>query len=189
MQHSIFALNGVVSNVVGTAIFVLLWVFIFKSIKSACFFKNKAMELMVTTCVSLLAYIAMFRSFGTGVGTHSVTGKTGSTNPIIEMILLPYAVLGITIVLVALILLVNKLLGKDKSKKFLSDADRREATFGLNAGKVDNPGNDNLEKVNHESKMARDKTRSPKPIDRPSEEQLHQSDIRKETSKLTANTS
>ena len=140
------------------------------------------MEAIVATCVSLLSVIGIFRFLGAGNGTYNVSERTGDKGSNLDAILLGFAALGFTIVLIALCLLASKFLGNDKPKKSLSDAERRtEPVFQLDLGNGDRPAEENLEKAFEEKGMARDNSRALKPIDRALGERVHQTDIRKET--------
>jgi hypothetical protein len=182
MEKSILALNGLVPLVAKIAIFVLLWVVIFESLKMASFFRSKAVEAIVATCVSLLSVISMFRFLGAGNGTYNVSEKTGGDGTNLDIILLAYAALGVAIVLLSLYLFAGKFLGNDKPNKSLRDAERRtESAFQSDMSKGDRPAEENFGKAFKERGMARDNSRRPKPIDRPMGERVHQSDIHKKT--------
>ena len=182
MEESLSAFNGFVPLVVGIAIFILLWVIIFRTLRDVAFFKGKVVEAIMATCVSLLSVTGMFRFLGVGNGSYSVSRETGGDSTNLDIILLLYAALGITIVLLLLYLLPGKLLGSDKPKKSLRDAERRtESAFQFDLGKGDRPAEDNLGKALKEMRMARDNSRGLKPIDRRPGEHVHQNDIRKET--------
>jgi len=164
------------------AVFILLLVFVFKSLRGVPFFRSKPVEAIVATCVSLLSVIGIFRFLGTGNETYNVSEKIGGDGTNLDFVLLPYAVLGIIIILLFVYLFADKLLGNDKPKKSLSDAERRtKSVFQSDLGKGDRPVEENFENASIVRRMARDNSRSPKPIDRPPGERAHQSDIRKET--------
>jgi hypothetical protein len=181
MVKSILALNGVVPLVVGIAIFILLWVFIFEAFKKAPFFEGNTLKVILTTCVSLLSVIAMFRPLGTGEKSYNVSERVGSGGSILDAIYFVYAVFGYLFVFMAILLLVNKLLGKSKPNKSLINADRKmKATFQLDANKSSGIAKKNHEKIQGRKTVCNN-NQSPKPVDRDFEDRVHQSDIRKET--------
>lgn len=181
MEKSILANNEFVPLAVGIIIFILIWVVIFKTLKDIPFFKGETACAIMATCMSLLSIISMFRVLGVGDGMYNFSEKIGDDSHNLDFILFPYAMLGITIVLILLILLANKLLGKSKPKKFSSEAKRRmESAFPLDLDRGDRSAIENLEKTFQERKMVFN-NQSPKPVDREVEDRVHQSDIRKVT--------
>jgi hypothetical protein len=182
MEESMLALDGFVPLVVGIVIFILLWVVIYKTLKEVAFFKGKAVETIVATCVSLLSVIGIFQFLGAGDRTYNVSERIGGEGMNLDAILLGYAALGITIILLALYLLASKLLGNDKSERSFRDAERKtEPTFQLDLGKGDRPAEENLGKAFKEKEMARDNSERLKPIDRPLGKRMHESDFHRET--------
>ena len=82
----------------------------------------------------------MFRFLGPGVRPHAVSESASGDGTNLDFILLPYAALGVAIVLLAIYLFVAKHLGKGRPKASLSRAkDGTETTFRPDPGKSDKP--------------------------------------------------
>jgi Mn2+/Fe2+ NRAMP family transporter len=181
MEKLLFNLNGLVPLVVGIVIFILLWVVVFEAFKRTPFIESKTMKAILTTCVSLLSVTAMFQPLGSGEKTYNISERIGNGGGILDAIRFVYAVFGYTVVFIAILFLVSKLMGKVKSNKSLSNAYRKaKTTLQLDPDKSNRTDKKNLEKVQGR-KMTRDNTRNTKPIDRLRREHMFQSDIRKET--------
>jgi len=182
MEKSILANNEFVPLAVGIIIFTLIWVVIFKTLKDISFFKGQVVCAIMATCMSLLSIISMFRVLGVGDGMYNFSEKIGDDTHNLDFILFPYATLGIAIVLILLILLANKLLGKSKPKKFSSEAKRRtELDFPFDLDRKDRPAIEDFGKTFQEKKTVCNNNQSPKQINRDLEDRVHQSDIRKVT--------
>jgi len=150
-------------------------------LRGVSFFGSKPVEAIVATCVSLLSVIGIFRFLGTGNETYNVSEKIGGDGTNFDFVLMPYAALGIIIILLFVYLFADKLLGNDKPKKSLSDAERRtESVFQSDLGKGDRPVEENFGDAFIVRGRACDNSRSQKPLHRPLGERVHQSNIRKE---------
>ena len=116
MGTSLLTLTEPFLALVGIAIFALVWVVVHRTLKEMHFFEGKATIAIVATCVSLLSVMGMFRFLGAGVGPHSVSEEAGGQGTNLDFVLLPYAALGIAIVLLAHYLSGAKLLRNGKPK-------------------------------------------------------------------------
>lgn len=176
------ALNGLVPLAVGIAIFILLWVVIFESLKKAGFFTGWAAVALVAMCVSLLSVIGMFRFLGAGDATYRASDRIRRDGPSADVILIPYAALGIAIIVLALYLFARKLRGSHKPEKSLPDGEgATEQVYQVNLGKGESPAQENLGEGFKERTTGRDNSRGPRLIDGPLGERTHQSDVRQET--------
>ncbi|MHC4680389.1 MAG: hypothetical protein ACYTEK_17010 [Planctomycetota bacterium] len=151
MEESLLALNGFVQLVVGTIIFTLLWVVIHKTLKEITFFKDKAVEAIVATCVSLLSVIGMFQF------------------------------LGITILLALYLFAGKLLGNHKPERSFLDAERKTEPAFQLDLDKGDRPAEEYLGETFQEEEMARDNGERLKPINRPLGKRMHESDFHRET--------
>ena len=181
MEKSLLALDGFIPLVVRIAIFTLLWVVIFKSLKVGHFFRGKAVEAIVAMCVSLLSLIGMFRFLGAGNGTYNVSERTSDQDANLDTILLPYAALGITIILLALYLFAISLFRRDKSRKPLTDIERRpESVSHPNLGKSDKLPEVRAGEALKEIAMRQNNSRSLKLTNRLLGQRVRHSDVRKD---------
>ena len=181
MEKSILALNELVPLAVGIAIFVLIWVVIFETLKKAPFFKNQAANAVVATCVTLLSVISIFRCFEAGNKTSNVSSRISDDGAFLDFILLPYGALGITIILM-LCFFGGKFLRKNKTEKsFRGDERRTEPILPLDLCKSNRIAEENFTEAFEEIEADRDNRKALKPIDRLSEEHVHQSNNHKGT--------
>jgi hypothetical protein len=180
MEKSLLALNEPFLPLAGIAIFVLVWVVVYRTFKEIHFFGSLASIATMATCVSLLSVMGMFHFLGAGVGPHSVSEKAGGQGTKLDFILLPYAVLGIAIVLLSLYLYGAKLLGNGKPKDSLGHAeDRIESLFPYSC-KGEKPAEWKVGKAHRGSMMIQDNCPSPPPTDRLMGKHVHHSETRKE---------
>lgn len=181
MEKSLLALTELFLPLVGIAIFVLVWVVVHRALKEMQFFKGKATIAIVATCVSLLSVMGMFHFFGAGVGQHSVSDKASGQGTNLDFVLVPYAALGIAIVLLALYLSGAKLLRKGKSKDSLGHAeDRAESVFQPYPGRGDKPAEWKVGKSHRGKVITQNDCRSPQRTDGLLGKHGHHSDVRKE---------
>ena len=181
MEKLLLALNETFLPLVGIAIFVLVWVVVYRTFKEIQFFGSLASIATMATCVSLLSVIGMFHFLGAGVGPDSVSEKAGDQATNLDFILLPYAALGITIVLLALYLSGAKLLRRGKPKDSLGPVeDRTESAFQPYPCKGDKPAEWKVGKAHRGSMMIQDNCPSPPPTDRLMGKHVNHSDDRKE---------
>jgi len=181
MEKSLLALNEPFLPLAGIAIFVLVWVVVYRTFKEIQFFGSLATIATMATCVSLLSVIGMFHFLGAGVGPHNVSEKAGGEGTNLDFILLLYAALGITIVLLSLYLYGAKLLGNGKPKDSLGHAeDRTESVFQPYPCKGDKPAEWKVGKAHRGRMMIQDNCPSPPPTDRLMGKHGHHSDARKE---------
>ena len=181
MGKSLLALNEPLLPLVGIAIFVLVWVVVHRTFKEVPLFEGKATTATLATCVSLLSVMGMFHFLGAGVGPHSVSEKAGGEGTNLDFILLPYAALGIAIVLLALYLSGAKLLRNGKPKDSLGHAeDRTESVFQPYPCKGDKPAEWKVGKAHRGRMMIQDNCPSPQPTNKLMGKHMHHSDARKE---------
>jgi len=181
MGKSLLALNEPFLPLVGIAIFVLVWVVVHRILKEIHFFEGLASIAIVATCVSLLPVMGMFHFLGAGVGPHSVSEKVGGEGTNLDFILLPYAALGIAIVLLALYLSGARLLRNSKPKNSLGHAeDRTESVFQPYPCKGDKPAEWKVGKAHRGKMTIQDNCPSPPPTNRLMGKHVHHSDARKE---------
>jgi hypothetical protein len=181
MEKSILALNGLILLAVGIAILILLWVSIFESLKKTPFFKDKTVAAILSTCVSLLCITGMFRFLGPEDWRHNAVEKTGGDSTLLTFILIGFATLGFAMVFVKLYVFLGKILGKNKLDKIFHWTERKaNSTFHVDLGKGDSPAQEDFPDAFQETEINRDNNQSPKPTDRPQDERMHPSDIRKD---------
>ena len=181
MEKLLLALNETFLPLVGIAIFVLVWVVVYRTFKEIQFFGSLASIATMATCVSLLSVMGMFHFLGAGVGPDSVSEKAGDQATNLDFILLPYAALGITIVLLALYLSGAKLLRRGKPKDSLGPVeDRTESAFQPYPFKSDKPAEWKVGKAHRGRMMIQDNCPSPQPTNKLMGKHMHHSDARKE---------
>ncbi len=181
MEKLILTLNEPLLPLAGIVIFVIIWVVVYRTFKEAQFFGSQAPTATIATCVSLLAVMGMFNFLGAGVEPNSVSEKTGGEGTNLDFIILPYAALGITIVLLALYLFGSKLLGKGKSKDPLDYAENRtKSIFQPDPTKWDKPAEWKVGKVQRGNMKIQDNCPASKPTDRLMGKHVNHSDTRKE---------
>jgi len=111
--YSLLALNPILP-VCGIAVFVILFSTIHASLKKSQFFQDRSVT-AVAICATTLCLVGMYQTFfpsGTGQGLSEGGGRPG-TRPL----LIPYAALGIAIILMLLRMLLAKLIRGGKEKK------------------------------------------------------------------------
>lgn len=110
-MKDILLLSGLILLVTVCAIFTILFTTISMALKQASFFKGK-ISTIVALCVSLLSVIGMLRFLGLANGESSRSGRN------FDVILLPYAALGIAVLLLLLIAFLLKIFRKPKAEKY-----------------------------------------------------------------------
>jgi len=122
MEHLLGSLTGVVGLLAGAAICVILFVAILRALKRASLFSGSA-TYVVAACASLLSVIGMSRIF---VGATGRSPGAGREN-LLEFLLLPYAAMGIAMLLVLLLLLLRRMRPSQEEADGLSKLTSREA--------------------------------------------------------------
>jgi len=110
--YNLLALNPILP-MCGIAVFMILFLVIHESLKKSQFFQERSVT-AVAVCVTFLCMIGMYQAFfpsGTGQGLSE--GGHPGTHPL----LIPYAALGISILLMLLLMLLGKLVRSSKAKK------------------------------------------------------------------------
>ncbi len=181
MEKLILALNESLLPVAGIAFFTIIWVVVYRTLKEAQFFESKSSLTAMATCVSLLSVIGMFHFLGAGFEPNSASEKADGDGMNLDFILLPYAALGITIILLALYLFGTKLLGNGKSKYFHDHAeDRTESFFQPDPFKWDKPAGGKVEKAYKGGITMKNNSPTPQPINRLMKKHVNHSNNRKE---------
>ena len=98
------------------AIFILLFVIILKSLKQASIFRKKA-TVVISLCVSLLCIIGLSQTFVPTEKASYVSKNSSYHTPELDLILVLYAALAITLLLSVLLLFIVKIFGSDKYRK------------------------------------------------------------------------
>ena len=117
MKESISGLGEPLLFLVLASIFVILFVTILKVLKEVSFFKGST-AVIVAVCVSLLAIIGLSQLSAGGDGFQEVTNNEGRTGGILDFILLLYAALGITILLLLLLRFIAKIFRSERVKRY-----------------------------------------------------------------------
>jgi hypothetical protein len=181
MEKLLLDINDTTSILAGIAFFFLLLVIFFRILKEVPFFESKAAAAIAATCVSMLSVMGMFHFLGVGVGSHSISEKAGGEGKNLDFILLPYAALGIAIVLLSLYLYGTKLSRNGKPKDFFGHAeDRTESVFQPDPCKGDKPAEWKVGKAHRGRMMINDNCPSPQPTNRLMGKHVHNSDARKQ---------
>ena len=181
MEKLLLDINDTTSILAGIAFFFLLLVIFFRILKEVPFFESKVTAAIAATCVSMLSVMGMFHLLGAGVGPHSVSEKAGGQGKNLDFILLPYAALGIAIVLLSLYLYGTKLSRNGKPKDFFGHAeDRTESVFQPDPCKGDKPAEWKVGKAHRGRMMINDNCPSQQPTNRLMGKHVHHSDARKQ---------
>lgn len=109
METPIGFISNVAMAVALCAMFVIVLVCVHRAVRGMSFFGDAA-GWVVTVCVALLSIVALVRFFGSpqpGVSRESGTKEAVS---LLDVILLPYVALALTILLVLLLLALGKVL-------------------------------------------------------------------------------
>ena len=95
-----------ISLLIGAVIFLILFLAILEVLKKHSLFSGATLHILAV-CVSLLSVIGIFRIFVEAEGPSDVSGKEDP----FSFILLPYAAMGISILIILLIMFLRKTLG------------------------------------------------------------------------------
>jgi len=128
VKESISCFGEPILFLVLASIFVILFVTILKVLKEASFFRENT-AVIVALCVSLLSLIGLSHLVAGGDGFQEVTNNEGRTGGILDFILLPYAALGIAILLLLLLRFIAKLFRSERVKRY-SEETKRDRTEG-----------------------------------------------------------
>lgn len=104
MEQALGSLTGAVGLLIAAAIWATLFVVILGVLKKACLFP-RWVRYVLAVCASLLSVIGMSRIFVGGLRRSAGAGRGGP----FEFLLLPYAAMGIAMLLVLLLLLLRKM--------------------------------------------------------------------------------
>ena len=133
MEQSMSSFTGTVALLVAGAIWAILFVAVLGALKKASLLPGWARYVLVT-CASLLSVIGMSRIFSGGPGRSLVADRESP----LEFLLLPYAAMGIAMLLVLLLLFLRKFVSGQ------ADTGRRaEGIFEETSGHHKKPGSVN----------------------------------------------
>ena len=99
------------------AIFILLFAVIRQVLKEVSFFKGNT-AVIIALCVSLLSTIGLSQLSAGGDGLREANNSEGRTGGILDFILLLYAALGITILLLLLLRFIAKIFRSERVKRY-----------------------------------------------------------------------
>lgn len=99
------------------AIFILLFAVIHRVLKEVSFFKGNT-AVVVALCVSLLSVIGLCRFLLPASKGWELAEKSRRFGIGLDFILLPYAALGLTLLLMSLLLFLNKIFRKRGRKRY-----------------------------------------------------------------------
>jgi tellurite resistance protein TehA-like permease len=122
MEQSLGSLSSAVALLAGAAIWTILFVVILGVLKRACLFPRWARNVLAV-CASLLSVIGMSRIFSGGPGRSDGAGREN----LLEFLLLPYAAMGIAMLLVLLLLLLRRTRPSQEEADGLSKLTSRKA--------------------------------------------------------------
>jgi len=121
MEQSLGSFTGVVGLLAGAAIWAILFVVILGVLKRACLFPRWARYVLAVSA-SLLSMLGMSRIL---VETQGASERASRGNPF-EFLLLPYAAMGIAMLLVLLLLLLRRMRPSQEEADGLSKLASRE---------------------------------------------------------------
>jgi len=109
------------------AIFIILFATILKVLNEVSFFQgNTALIVALSLAVSLLSITGLTQLIDGGDGLQEVNGNGGRTGGVLDLILLLYAALGITILLLLLLRCIDKIFRSEKVKKYFEETKHGE---------------------------------------------------------------
>lgn len=112
MEMANQTLSAPVSWVIAAAVWAILFVVIWETLKQASIFSGPA-SFVLSVAASLLAVLGMFGRFSRASGQPDTSPGRDTT----EFVLLPYAAMGIAILAVLLLLLLARLFGFGKGTR------------------------------------------------------------------------
>lgn len=107
MQAFVSSVSSVGVMAMLGAMFVIVFVCVRKTVKEMSFFGD-AVGLAVTFCVALLSILGLVRFFGPSDIVAAPAGEAGDSGGLIDVVLLPYVALALTILLMLLLLPLGK---------------------------------------------------------------------------------
>ena len=129
MNIQTMAVADGVLPVCGIAVFAILFVTIHASLKRSQMFQERSVTVL-SACVSLLCVIGMYETFVTPETSQNISESNGHSG--VVFLLVPYAALGIALLVMLLLMLLARLIGGDKAKQHTKNA---FPTDPLNSGK------------------------------------------------------
>jgi hypothetical protein len=109
METPIGSISNVVVAVALCAMFVIVLACVHGAIKRMSFFGDAA-GWVVTVCVALLSIVGLVRFFGSPEPVALPGGEPRETGGLMDVVLLPYVALALTILLVLLLLAIGRVL-------------------------------------------------------------------------------
>jgi len=174
MQTILLATNDTLWLVVGISVFVIVWAMVHKALKEMPLFDSPLSRGILTTCVALLSVIGIFHHCVSEFGTAGVSGDSDTQSRTVHFILLPYAALGVTMVLIALFVYISKLRRRVGTDVFAERIKGRpESTGRSTPDRVARALHDEMAKVCDRPVMNKDILPRPNPSDKPFAKQSH----------------
>ena len=122
MERSIFVLPEFILFLSATVIFTILFVIIHETLKQMSIFQGPA-AVIVAICVSLLSVIGLYRFFIVPNVTCEITANRCEIN--LDFILLPYAALALTVILILFLLFVGRISRNHRANRSCKEITRR----------------------------------------------------------------
>lgn len=119
MNIQTMAVADGVLPVCGIAVFAILFVTIHASLKRSQMFQERSVTVL-SACVSLLCVIGMYQTFVTPETSQNVSESNGHSG--VFFLLVPYAALGIALLMMLLLIFLARLVGGDKAKQHTKNA-------------------------------------------------------------------
>ena len=174
MQTVLLTMNDNLWLFIGIPVFVIVWAMVYKAIQEMPLFDSQVSKVVLTTCVTLLSVIGIFHYCVPGSETTGVAGESDTQGRTVHFIILPYATLGVTMVLIALFLYGLRLKRSVRTNSFTERTKGRVETTGRSlTDRVDRALHDEMPKPYDRRVMNKDTSRRPNPSDKPFVKQSH----------------
>ena len=121
---------GPVAVLCFAALFVLLYLVIYKSLKFSSFFRGPT-AIVVAVCVSLLSTIGVMRTFTVGGWDINVENNSSKSGDGLDIILIPYTALALSILVVLILLFLSRLFKAKKIERRSKETKHRIKTEKL----------------------------------------------------------
>jgi hypothetical protein len=167
MQTILLAMNDSLLLVVGIPAFLIVWTMVYEAFKEMPLFYSRVSKVTLATCVALLSIIGIFHYGVPGFGTADGSGDSDTRGRTVHFILLPYAALGLAMVLIALFLYGSRLWPHGRTKAFSGHLeDQGESHGGSAPGRGDWALRDGIAKAHDRRVTDKDTLPGSKPGDR-----------------------
>ena len=178
MQTVLLTTNDNRWLVVGIPVFVIVWAMVYKALKEMPLFDSPVSRVILTTCVALLSVIGIFHYCVPGFGTSNVSGDGDTKGRTVHFLLLLYAALGITMVLIALFLYGPRLRRSVRTNFFTERIKGRPESAGRSIpDRGDRVLRNEMAKLYDRRVMNKDTSRRPNPSEKSFVKQSHQKRI------------